>query len=78
MLYGLMPVYAKSDLAVVSRRLDQWWEVGVLVGYRAVELGLGWWGGFDGFDLVSLTVLGHGPAVSILCKNQGEEEEEEE
>lgn len=27
------------------------------------ELALGWWGGYDGYDLASLVVLSHGPPV---------------
>jgi hypothetical protein len=35
-----------------------------------IELALGWWGGYDGYDLAALSLLSHGPPVSIyLCRN---------
>lgn len=54
----------EGELASVSRRLDQWWEVGALLGWRTFELALGWWGGYDGYDLAALSALSHGPPVS--------------
>ena len=29
------------------------------------ELGLGWFGDYDGYDIAALTVLSHGPPVSF-------------
>jgi hypothetical protein len=40
------------------------WEGIILMGNR-IELAIGWWGGYDGYDLAALTVLSHGPAVSV-------------
>jgi hypothetical protein len=34
-----------------------------LTGYR-IELGIGWFGGYDGYDLAALSLLSHGPPVS--------------
>ncbi|RDW83389.1 hypothetical protein BP5796_04880 [Coleophoma crateriformis] len=56
----------EGDLAAVSRRLDQWWEVGALLGWRACELSLAWWGGYDGYDLAALSALSHGPPLYLL------------
>jgi len=36
------------------------------VGWRGIELALGWWGGYDGYDLASLTLLSHGPPLYLL------------
>ncbi|KAH8793014.1 hypothetical protein F5882DRAFT_399215 [Hyaloscypha sp. PMI_1271] len=55
-----------ADLASVSRSLDQWWQVGALVGWRIFELGLGWYGNYDGYDLAALTLLSHGPPLYLL------------
>ena len=34
LLYSFVAEYTEGDLASVSRVLDQWWEVGALVGWR--------------------------------------------
>ena len=47
-LYSISAHYLGGDLGSVSRRLTEWWEVGGLVGWRAIELGIGWWSKYDG------------------------------
>ena len=37
-----------EDLSGVSKSLNEWWEVGALLGWRIVELAIGWFGGYDG------------------------------
>ncbi|KAK0113190.1 hypothetical protein ONS95_014888 [Cadophora gregata] len=66
LLYSFAAEYTSGDLAKVSRTLDQWWQVSVLVGWRTFELGLGWFGDYDGYDLVSLSLLSHGPPLYLL------------
>ena len=83
LLYSFVAEYTEGDLASVSRSLDQWHEVGALVGWRMFvgldtqfwalaneecrfELGLGWFGNYDGYDLAALSFLSHGPPVSLL------------
>jgi hypothetical protein len=34
LLYSFAAEYTSGDLAKVSRTLDQWWQVSVLVGWR--------------------------------------------
>jgi hypothetical protein len=63
-LYSLAAPVIESDLASVSRRLEGWAEVLALFGWKTFELGLGWWGGYDGYDLAALSLLSHGPPVS--------------
>lgn len=46
-LYNVASQFTKGDLAVVSGRRDQWWEIAGLLGWKAVELAVGWWGGYD-------------------------------
>ena len=41
--------------------------------YCRIELAIGWWGGYDGYDLAALTVLSHGPAVSVSVCGRKEE-----
>ena len=37
----------RGDHGLVSKHLEEWWEVGGLVAWRAVEVGLAWVLGFD-------------------------------
>jgi len=66
LLYSFTAQYTAGDLASVSRSLSKWWEVAALVGWRIFELGLGWFGNYDGYDLASLSLLCHGPAVKYF------------
>jgi len=66
LLYTAAAEYTTGDLAGISKRLDQWWEIGTLVGWRTFELGLGWFADYDGYDLASLTLLCHGPPIYLL------------
>src|SRR5690349_17780977 len=36
-----------DDLSGVSKSLNEWWEVGALIGWRTIELAIGWFGGYD-------------------------------
>lgn len=47
-LYSIASQYIAHDLGSVSRRLSNWWEVFGLIGWRAIELGIGWWSDYDG------------------------------
>ncbi|KAI9806289.1 MAG: hypothetical protein M1825_006404 [Sarcosagium campestre] len=64
--YTLTAPYTARDLGGISRSLNEWWEVGGLIGWRAVELGLGWWLNYDGIDLAALILLSHTPTLHLL------------
>ena len=49
-LYTLVSPYISNELAAVSRRLDNNYEVVALVAWRMIELAVGWWGRFDGTE----------------------------
>lgn len=49
-----------GDLATVMKRRDQWWEIFGLLGWKAVELGIGWWGQYDGRYFCYLSETSHG------------------
>lgn len=66
LLYSFAAEYIAGDLARVSRNLGEWWEVAALVGWRTFELGLGWYGLYDSYDLASLSLLSHGPFLLLL------------
>ena len=46
-LYAFASPFTTGDLSVVSRTRDQWWEVGGLLGWKAAQLAIGWYGGYD-------------------------------
>ncbi|KAI4134529.1 MAG: hypothetical protein LQ347_001452 [Umbilicaria vellea] len=46
--YSLSSAFTAGDLSSVSRSLNDWWEVAGLVGWKATELAVGWWGEYDG------------------------------
>ncbi|RAL59732.1 hypothetical protein DID88_000364 [Monilinia fructigena] len=65
--YSLSAAYWKGEeLGRVSRRMEGWDEVGILFGWRTLELALGWFGNYDGYDLAALSLLSHGPPLYLL------------
>lgn len=46
-LYTVASGFTAGDLSSVSRKLDDWWEVAGLIGWKTAELAVGWWGGYD-------------------------------
>ncbi|KAL9127258.1 MAG: hypothetical protein Q9217_003817 [Psora testacea] len=65
-LYASASPYTSGDLSTVSAHRDQWWEVAGLLGWRATELGVGWWGEYDTMDQCALTFLTHLPYLYFL------------
>ncbi|KAL8653154.1 MAG: hypothetical protein Q9210_002275 [Variospora velana] len=65
-LYTGASEFGTGDLASVMRRRDKWWEIGGLLAWKAVELGIGWWGEYDGWDIACLTLLSHMPYLYLL------------
>lgn len=50
LLYSLVTPFTSGDLATVSRSRDNWWEIAGLLGWKATQLAVGWYGGFDSMD----------------------------
>ncbi|KAI9929091.1 hypothetical protein MW887_001495 [Aspergillus wentii] len=46
-LFSLTSGITLGELGGVSKHLDAWWEVGGLIGWKAIEIGLAWTLGFD-------------------------------
>lgn len=46
-LFTLAADVTHGELGLVSKHLEEWWEVGGLVAWRAAEVGLAWALGFD-------------------------------
>ncbi|QSZ30576.1 hypothetical protein DSL72_000132 [Monilinia vaccinii-corymbosi] len=65
--YSLSAAYLdREELGRVSRRAEGWDEVGILFGWRTLELALGWFGNYDGYDIAALSLLSHGPPLYLL------------
>lgn len=47
-LFTLTSSFTVGDLGPISRHLEGWWEVGGLIAWRAIEVGLTWVLGYDG------------------------------
>ena len=46
-LYTAASPFTRGDLATISGHRDRWYEIGVLLSWKVVELAAGWWGGYD-------------------------------
>ncbi|KAK7744367.1 hypothetical protein SLS62_010222 [Diatrype stigma] len=58
--------YTKAVVANHERPLETWEEAAVVLGWRIVELGLGWFGDYDSYDLTAMNILSHGPPLYLL------------
>ncbi|CAI7655937.1 unnamed protein product [Penicillium manginii] len=65
-LFTLTADVTQGDLGLVSKHLEEWWEVGGLVAWKAAEVGLAWVLGFDSWDVASFLFLTHQPTFSLL------------
>ncbi|KAJ5514100.1 hypothetical protein N7463_003652 [Penicillium fimorum] len=65
-LFTLTSNFTVGDLGPISKHLEEWWEVGGLIAWRALEVGLAWVLGFDGRDVASFLFLTHLPTYSLL------------
>ncbi|KAJ6004944.1 hypothetical protein N7540_012743 [Penicillium herquei] len=65
-LFTLTSGLTVGDLGLVSKHLEEWWEVAGLMSWRAVEVGLVWILGFDSWDVLSFLYLTHLPTYSLL------------
>lgn len=46
-LYSFVSRVTAGDLSTVSRSLNDWWEIAGLIGWKTIELAVGWWGNYD-------------------------------
>ncbi|RHZ74480.1 hypothetical protein CDV55_108731 [Aspergillus turcosus] len=70
-LFTMTSSVTLGELGRVSKHLEAWWEVGGLMLWKAVEVGLAWVLGFDGRDVLSFTFLTHLPTYSLLWSFYG-------
>ncbi|KAJ5174545.1 uncharacterized protein N7482_000422 [Penicillium canariense] len=65
-LFTLATSFTQDDLGLVSKHLEEWWEVGGLIAWRGVEVALAWSVGFDSWDVASYLFLTHLPTYTLL------------
>ncbi|GLI72961.1 hypothetical protein PoHVEF18_001147 [Penicillium ochrochloron] len=65
-LFTFSPGHTQGDLGLVSKHLEEWWEVGGLIAWRGVEIALAWLLGFDSRDVASFLFLTHSPTYTLL------------
>lgn len=46
-LYSIASPLISGDLAAASHTRDSWYEVSALLGWKAAQLAVGWYGGYD-------------------------------
>ncbi|KAI0002830.1 hypothetical protein F4779DRAFT_113912 [Xylariaceae sp. FL0662B] len=64
--FELTRPWTKGQLTAHVRLLRTWSEVLLVTGWRIFELGLGWYGSYDVYDLTALNLLSHGPPLYLL------------
>ncbi|RYP63459.1 hypothetical protein DL771_009252 [Monosporascus sp. 5C6A] len=64
--YAIAYSYTDAVIAAFERPLETWIEVGLVFGWRILELALGWFGNYDSYDLAAMNVLSHGPPLYLL------------
>lgn len=65
--YSLTHQSTKAVLVTHARVLDSLADVGILMGWKVFELGLGWFGNYDVYDLAALNLLSYGPPLYLLA-----------
>ncbi|KAI1170742.1 hypothetical protein F4777DRAFT_568213 [Nemania sp. FL0916] len=64
--YSLSWSFTQGVLAAHARLPGTWSEIGAIMGWRLVELALGWFGDYDGYDITALNLLSQGPPLYLL------------
>ncbi|KAI0202219.1 hypothetical protein F4808DRAFT_83077 [Astrocystis sublimbata] len=64
--YSVLWPFTQGVLATHARLPGTWSEVAAIMGWRLFELGLGWFGDYDGYDITALNLLSQGPALYLL------------
>lgn len=65
--YSFLNESTLGELATITKAPESSFEVTILALWRILELGVGWFGNLDGYDLASLNVLSHGPTLFLIA-----------
>lgn len=66
LLHSLTSNFSGFQLATASKDLTDSWHIGLFLGWKIVELGIGWIAGYDYEDLAALTLLTNQPYYYLL------------
>jgi hypothetical protein len=50
LLFSLIAEFTTGDLASISKHSESWAEIAGLLGWKVIELGVYWFGGYDGIN----------------------------
>lgn len=65
-MYSVSAPWMAGELAFVSKKYEGWTVLTGLLTWRGVELGLGWFGDYDSYDLMSLVIVQSFPPLYLL------------
>ncbi|KAK3296067.1 uncharacterized protein B0H64DRAFT_162838 [Chaetomium fimeti] len=57
--------WSNNEMGSIAREITSQTELSVLAGWKLFGLALGWYAGYDGFDLAALALLSHGPVTFV-------------
>ncbi|CCU80341.1 unnamed protein product [Blumeria hordei] len=66
LLYSFAKTTAPSLNVPFWKPLDSWVDISVLLCWKMTELGIGWFAGYDSYDMGALTLLSHSPPLYLL------------
>ncbi|KAH6850284.1 hypothetical protein B0I37DRAFT_110448 [Chaetomium sp. MPI-CAGE-AT-0009] len=58
--------WSNNEMGSIAREITSQTEQSVLVGWKLLGLALGWYAGYDGFDVAALALLAHGPTTVLV------------
>ncbi|KFZ02252.1 hypothetical protein V501_09615, partial [Pseudogymnoascus sp. VKM F-4519 (FW-2642)] len=65
-LHQLATQFGDGGVGHVARRAEGWGELGVVVGWRSIELGIAWCNGYSASEVAALSLFSQGPVLFLL------------
>ncbi|OBT70664.1 hypothetical protein VF21_10348 [Pseudogymnoascus sp. 05NY08] len=65
-LHQLATQFGDGGVGHVARRAEGWEELGVVVGWRSIELGIAWCNGYSASEVAALSLFSQGPVLFLL------------
>ncbi|OBT42180.1 hypothetical protein VE00_06843 [Pseudogymnoascus sp. WSF 3629] len=65
-LHQLATQFGDGGVGHVARRAEGWRELGAVVGWRSIELGIAWCNGYSASEVAALSLFSQGPVLFLL------------
>ncbi|ELR06369.1 hypothetical protein VC83_05373 [Pseudogymnoascus destructans] len=65
-LHALATQFGDGEVGSVARRAEGWGELGAVVGWRSIELGIAWCNGYSASEVAALSLFSQGPVLFLL------------